>query len=191
MTSRSGAVPVLMFAQLGLAVLALALPEAGCAAVKFTRVGTIPGIGGPVEGVVRTSDWTLHLVYPASSSGTFGLTSTTISPAGAIGASTSALGSDWGVTPPGLVMLPNGSLEAIFGAISPSTYSPANANGIWGINSSDGGQTWSQPAGCPERADARGSVLQRRDHGAGGSSGKVKLTASAPAYQVLTKKLKL
>jgi hypothetical protein len=128
----------------GLVGLALALvaPATSLAGVTFTRVTTIPGAGGPVYGFVRTADGDLHLVYPTSESGAQGLTSSTISPSGAVGAPTSALPTEWGVSPPGLVALPSGSLEAIFGAISPAN----NESGIWGITSSDGGATWSAPA---------------------------------------------
>ncbi len=123
------------------ASLTLAAPAGAMGAVKFSRVGTIPGVGGPVEGVTRTSNGTLHLVFPTSQNGAQGLTSTTIAPTGSIGPSIQALSTDWGVTPPGLVALPGGTLEAVFGAISPVN----NQDGIWGISSSDGGSTWTAP----------------------------------------------
>jgi hypothetical protein len=145
MTSRVGAVRLSVCALLGVAAIVLALPGTSPAATKFTRIGTIPGTGGPVEGVVRTPDGILHLIYPTSSSGAQGLTSTAITASGAIGAPVTALSTDWGATPPGLVVLPNGMLEGIFGAISPATFTPPNEATIWGITSSDGGATWSQP----------------------------------------------
>jgi hypothetical protein len=43
---------------------------------------------------------------------------------------------------PGLLALPGGELEAIFGAIAPE----GSQDGLWGITSSDGGTTWSAPA---------------------------------------------
>ncbi len=116
-------------------LLGLAVPAGAMGAVKFTRVGTIPGVGGPVEGVTRTSNGQLHLVFPTSQNGAQGLTSVTISPTGSLGPSVQALSTDWGVTPPGLLALPGGTLEAVFGAISPVN----NQDGIWGITSSDGG----------------------------------------------------
>lgn len=116
-------------------------PAAGMAAVKFTRVGTIPGLGGQVYGFARTADGALHIVHPTSDNGAQGLTAETISPSGAIGTPVTALSTDWGVSVPGLVLLPNGSLEAFFGAIEPNT----SDSSVWGITSSDGGTTWSTP----------------------------------------------
>jgi hypothetical protein len=122
-------------------VIGLAAPAAGIAAVKFTRVGAIPGLGGQVYGFVRSADGTLHIVHPASDNGAQGLTADAISPSGAIRTPTTALSTTWGVSVPGLVTLPNGSLEAFFGAIEPNT----SDSSVWGITSSDGGTTWSAP----------------------------------------------
>jgi hypothetical protein len=122
-------------------VLVLGAPAAGMAAVKFTRVGTIPGTGGAVYTFMRTSDGTLHIVRPASDNGAQGLTADAISPSGAIQAPVSALSTDWGASVPGLLTLPNGSLEAFFGAAAPGT----SDSSAWGITSSDGGQTWAAP----------------------------------------------
>jgi hypothetical protein len=111
------------------------------AAMTFTRVGTIPGLGGQVFGFARTADGTLHIVHPTSDNGAQGLSAEAISPRGAIRTPVSALSTLWGVSVPGLVALPNGSLEAFFGAIAPST----SDSSVWGITSSDGGMTWSAP----------------------------------------------
>jgi hypothetical protein len=119
----------------------LLVPAVGGAAVKFSRVGTIPGLGGEVYGFMRTADGTLHIVHPASDNGAQGLTAEAISPSGAIGAPVTALSAAWGVSVPGLVTLPDGSLQAFFGAVEPNT----TDSSVWGISSSDGGKTWSAP----------------------------------------------
>jgi hypothetical protein len=123
------------------AVMVLGAPAAGTAAVKFTRVGTIPGTGGAVYASVRTSDGALHIVRPTSDDGAQGLTADAISPRGAIQAPVTALSTDWGASTPGLLTLPNGSLEALFGAAAPGT----SESSAWGITSSDGGRTWAAP----------------------------------------------
>jgi hypothetical protein len=142
------------------AAVALAAPAVGVASVKLTRVGTIPGTGGPVTAFVRTADGRLHLVYPTSDSGAQGLTSRSISPSGSLDAAVSALGTDWGVSAPGLVQLPGGSLEALFGAVSPAAPHPDDT---WGIASTDGGTTWSAPAiassGGPGEAQAYSAAV--------------------------------
>ena len=134
----------------------LAAPAAGQAAVKFTRIGSIPGTGGEVFGFVRTADGTLHIVRPTSDNGAQDLTADAISPSGAIGPSVTALSTDWGVSVPGLVALPNGSLEAFFGAGEPGT----SDTSAWGITSSDGGKTWAAPV------DVRSGPLEEQAYGA-------------------------
>ena len=149
-----------------LAVLAVTLPAAALAGVKFTRVASIPGTGGQVYRFVRTSDGRLHLVYPTTVSPQQGITSLSISPSGAIGSATSALSTAWGASIPGLVVTPNGSLEAIYGAVSPLT---ANST-LWGITSADGGETWSAPvdvrSGPALEAQAYNSPITARLSGA-------------------------
>ena len=135
-----GVTRALLGASVLLAILATA-PAAGMAAVKFTRLGAIPGTGGAVYSFVRTSDGVLHIVRPSSDNGAQGLTADAISPSGAIGASVPALSTDWGASVPGLLTLSNGSLEAFFGAGQPGT----SDTSAWGITSSDGGKTWSAP----------------------------------------------
>jgi hypothetical protein len=143
---------------LGTALMAacLAAPAAGQAAVKFTRIGSIPGTGGEVFGFVRTADGTLHVVRPTSDNGAQGLTADAISPTGAMAPSVTALSTDWGVSVPGLVALPNGSLEAFFGAGEPGT----SDTSAWGIISSDGGKTWAAPV------DVRSGPLEEQAYGA-------------------------
>jgi hypothetical protein len=126
------------------------------ATVKFTRVGTIPPTGGAVDAFVRTANGTLHIVRPTSDSGTQGLSQDNISPSGAIQPAVSALSTDWGVSVPGLLRLPNGSLEALFGAAEPGT----SDTSAWGITSSDGGGTWSAPV------DIRSGPLEDLAYGA-------------------------
>jgi hypothetical protein len=135
-----GVTRALMGAAMVLAIGA-AMPAAGMAAVTFTRVGPIPGTGGAVYAFVRTADGTLHIVRPTSDNGAQGLSQDSISPSGAIQAPVTALSTDWGVSVPGLLTLPNGSLEAFFGAAEPGT----SDTSAWGITSSDGGNTWTAP----------------------------------------------
>lgn len=128
-----------------LALAAAAIAAApSAAAPTFTRVSTI-GVGtSPNYGAVRTPDGVLHLVFQTSPGGNAapdGLATRTISPTGVLGAQTQAL-SGWGAGKPGLVRLPNGTLEAVFGATSPP---PNQQSGVWGIASSDGGATWAAP----------------------------------------------
>ena len=130
-----------LLAPLAVAVVVLGAPAAGMAAVKFTRVGAVPGSGGAVYAFVRTADGTLHIVRPTSDNGAQGLTADAISPGGAIRAPATALSTGWGVSVPGLLTLPNGSLEAFFGASAPGT----SDSSAWGITSSDGGRTWAAP----------------------------------------------
>lgn len=147
-----------MRALLGTALVAgcLAAPAAAQAAVKFTRIGSIPGTGGAVFAFLRTADGTLHLVRPTSDNGAQGLTADAISPSGAIAPPVTALSTDWGVSVPGLVTLPNGSLEAFFGAGEPGT----SDTSAWGITSSDGGKTWAAPV------DIRSGPLEEQAYGA-------------------------
>jgi hypothetical protein len=120
--------------------LAVAPPATAVAGVKFTRVASIPGTGGQVYSFVRTANGILHLVYPTTVSPQQGITAETISPSGAIGSTTTALSTDWGASIPGLVALPTGSLEAVFGAVF------NNNSTLWEIASSDGGNTWTAPS---------------------------------------------
>ena len=128
-------------AALATAVMVLGAPAAGLAAVTLIRVGTVPGTGGAVYAFVRTANGTLHIVRPTSDNGAQGLTADAISPSGAIQAPATALSTDWGVSVPGLLTLPNGSLETFFGAAEPGT----SDTSAWGITSSDGGATWAAP----------------------------------------------
>jgi hypothetical protein len=116
---------------------------AGAAATKFKQIAVIDGGPAPLVPTARTADGTLHLVYrtKAATGGVDGLAARSISPAGTVGPQVQAL-SGWQPGQPGLVVLPNGTLEAVFGAIAPS---PPNQSTIWGVSSSNGGSTWSAP----------------------------------------------
>jgi hypothetical protein len=118
---------------------ALAGTGAAAAAPTFTRISSVSSGAIPSYGMTRTADGVLHLVYQTAPTG---LAAETISPSGHIGVETTAL-SAWQAGHPGLVLLPNGMLEAIFGAIAPS---PVLTSSVWGITSADGGATWSAPA---------------------------------------------
>lgn len=128
---------------IGVASIFLAAGAAVAKATAFTSIATIDGGPGPVVPTVRTANGTLHLVYvtKSASSGVNGLAARSISVGGVVGPQVQAL-SGWQPGQPGLVALPNGTLEAVFGAIAPS---PPNQSTIWGVTSSDGGSTWSAP----------------------------------------------
>lgn len=125
------------------AVVALLAPGSTNAAVKFTRFSA-PGAGPiPSFGMARTGDGVLHLVYQTTapnSSSPNGLAARAISPSGKVGPEVQAL-AGWSAGRPGLIALPNGSLQAFFGAIAPD-----NTSAVWAISSTDGGSTWSPPA---------------------------------------------
>lgn len=89
--------------------------------LKLTRVSFVGAEVQPVVGMVRTASGTLHLVYPtaAQTSGVDGIAARSISSSGIVGAQVQAL-SGWRPSLPGLVELPNGMLEAMFGAIAPA-----------------------------------------------------------------------
>jgi hypothetical protein len=163
---------------------------------KFTRLSTV-GVGPmPSYGMVRTADGTLHLVYQTTPGGVAspnGLAATSISPAGSVGQVAALQG--WQAGRPGLITLPNGTLEAVFGAISPA---PTLISSIWAITSSDGGATWSAPVnvkgGGPLESLAYGSDLTAQMFGstplltlpqAGGLVIQEGLVAGSPA-QLLT-----
>ena len=76
--------------------------------VPFTRVNTL-GVGGyAVNGMTRTADGTLHLIYQTTTGSSFsptGLGTTSISTAGSVGTETAAL-KGWNTSIPGLVGSP-------------------------------------------------------------------------------------
>ena len=118
-------------------------PAVTLAAPHFTRVTTL-GVGTfPNFAMVRTADGTLHLVYQTAVPGPApnGIAARSISAAGVLGSQTQAL--LWGTSRPGLTLLPNGALFSMFGATSPA---PGLVSSLWGIESSDGGATWSAPS---------------------------------------------
>jgi hypothetical protein len=127
-----------------IAIGALAAPGAASATPTFTRLSSA-GVGAaPSTGVARTPDGMLHVVYRTTPGGVAapnGLATRAISPAGKVGAETAVL-QGWQPGLPGLVLLPNGTLEAVFGAISPG---PTQLSSVWAVSSGDGGATWGAP----------------------------------------------
>ena len=109
---------------------------------------TKSGYGFLPIGFARSADGRLHVAFETNISwgdAASGVGAVAISPSGNVGPLVQALA--WpGVTSgspsgaPGLAVLPNGSLQAVFGG------SPGGVNGPWGITSTDGGATWSAPA---------------------------------------------
>ena len=126
--------------------------------VPFTRLATINGTTAQAVASTRSADGNLHLVFQTFAGRTLnGLGAISISPTGKASAQVTAL-SGWQAGQPGLVRLPDGTLEAIFGAISPS-----NVSSVWGITSSDGGSSWAAPVnvkgGGPLESLAYGSDI--------------------------------
>lgn len=133
--------------------------KAGPPSGGFHRLATVNATAAAAVAMARTSDGKLHLVYQTFAGRSFsGLASLSISASGTAGPQVQAL-SEWQGGQPGLLALPNGTLEAVFGAISPSSF----VSSVWGITSSDGGATWSAPAdvrgGGPNEALAYGSDI--------------------------------
>lgn len=129
-----------LFAAAALVAVCLLVAPAGVSSpnVPFVRLASINGGTTPQAGVARTPNGVLHLVYPDSA----GLVARAISPSGAVLPPVRAL-QGWQAGLPGLVALPNGTLEAAFGAIAPP---PTQTSSLWAITSSDGGATWTAPA---------------------------------------------
>jgi hypothetical protein len=109
--------------------------------VAFKRLATINGTTAQAVAFTRSPDGILHLVYQTYAGKSLnGLGSVSINAKGQPGPQVAAL-TGWQAGQPGLVRLPDGTLEAVFGAVSPS-----NVSSLWGITSSDGGASWSAPA---------------------------------------------
>jgi hypothetical protein len=180
-----------------LAILAVAVAAGGGegkaapAAGAFQRLATVNATTAPAVAMARTPDGTLHLVYQTFAGRSLsGLGSISIGASGTAGAAVQALA--WQAGQPGLLRLSNGTLEAVFGAISPGLVSS-----VWGITSSDGGTTWSAPAnvrgGGPNEALAYGSDVTAAMAGstpvltlpqAGNLVVQTGLGAGSPSYQV-------
>jgi hypothetical protein len=132
----------------GLVVLAAALTagSAGHAAVlapagPFKRLDTVKATTSQAVAAARTPDGVLHLVYQTlSGASVTGLSTIAISTAGKPGPATSVV-SGWPAGQPGLLALPGGTLETVFGAIS-----PGNVSGVWGVSSTNGGIGWTSPS---------------------------------------------
>jgi hypothetical protein len=133
----------------GLVVIAAAATSggAGHAALlappgQFTRLDSVKGTTAQAVATARTSNGVLHLVYQTlSGTSVTGLSTIAISPAGLPGPTAPIL-SGWQAGQPGLLALPGGTLETVFGAISPK-----NESGVWGMSSTNGGGAWTPPAG--------------------------------------------
>jgi hypothetical protein len=125
---------------IAVAVAATSLVPAAAGAVKFKRLATVNGGPAQAVAVVRRSDGALQLVFQTFAGRTLsGLAAMSISKSGTPGPQVQAL-SGWTAGQPGLVQLPGGTLEAVFGAIS-----SGNVSSVWGITSSNGGSSWTAP----------------------------------------------
>lgn len=106
------------------------------------------GYGTVPIGFARSADGRLHVAFETNTNwgdSANGVAAIAISPSGNVGPQVQALswtgltsGSPNGI--PGLTVMPNGALQAVFGG------SPSGVDGPWGISSIDGGATWSAPA---------------------------------------------
>jgi hypothetical protein len=127
------------------AAAALFALSAGVAGAKVVakRITAVSVSVDPNYGMARMGDGSLHLLLPTTvaNNAVNGLAAVSISPSGKVGTLVQAL-SGWQPSIPGLTVLPNGSLQGVFGSISPG---PNSVSSLWGINSTDGGQTWSAP----------------------------------------------
>src|SRR6201995_662778 len=126
---------------------AVLAPSGALGANLHPKLLTKAGYGALPIGFARSANGRLHVAFETNLSwgnSASGVGTVAISPSGNIGPQVQALawsgvtsGSPNGV--PGLAVMPNGSLEAVFGG------SPSGVEGPWGINSTDGGATWSAP----------------------------------------------
>jgi hypothetical protein len=139
--------PLALAVALAVVVIAwVAAGAAGAATLHVQLVGATGENGYPPAGVVRTPDGTLHIVYAtklAWSNSADGVAATSISASGHLGKTVQAL-SGWNTGIPGLVAMPSGALEAMFGG-GPTNGSTGVYSGPWGVVSTDGGATWSAP----------------------------------------------
>jgi hypothetical protein len=126
---------------------AVLAPSGALGANLHPKLLTKAGYGALPIGFARSANGRLHVAFETNLSwgnSASGVGTVTISPSGNIGPQVQALawsgvtsGSANGV--PGLAVMPNGSLEAVFGG------SPSGVEGPWGINSTDDGSTWTAP----------------------------------------------
>ena len=129
---------------LALAGAAVAPAGATAATLHATRITAINATPLGAD-MARTADGTLHLVYSTQTAwgAPFdGIGSTSISPSGHVSSQVQAL-TGWKTTEPGLVVMPGGTLTAVFGGdpdVGGTAYS-----GPWDISSTDGGSSWSAP----------------------------------------------
>lgn len=127
---------------LGLAV-ALIAPAASEAAIHLRLIATPPSSGSPypMEGVARTTDGVLHVVFYANgaASGEHNIGAISISPSGQIGPQVPVV-TNWSASTPTLITQNNGSsLLALWGGNAPNG-SPS----VWGSSSANG-TSWSRP----------------------------------------------
>ncbi len=116
--------------------------KAGPVPAPFKRLAIANPRAAASVAMARTTNGSLHLIYQTFSGRSFsGLASLAIGASGQPGLQVQAL-SGWQAGQPGLVVLPNGTLEALFAGTSPS---PDLVASVWGMTSSDGGATWSAP----------------------------------------------
>jgi hypothetical protein len=137
--------------------------------VAFKQLARVNGTTAQGVAFTRTPDGHLHLVYQTFAGKSLnGLASMEISAKGHPGSQVTVL-SGWQAGQPGLVRQPNGTLEAIFGAVS-----PGNVSSVWGVTSSDGA-SWSAPADVKGGGSLE-SLAYGSDVTAAPSSGNVVVT---------------
>ena len=138
--------------------------------VSFKQLARVNGTTAQGVAFTRTPDGHLHLVYQTFAGKSLnGLATMEISAKGHPGSQVTVL-SGWQAGQPGLVRQPNGTLEALFGAISPS-----NVSSLWGVISSDGGASWSAPTDVKGGGSLE-SLVYGSDVTAAPSSGNVVVT---------------
>src|SRR5690349_20102235 len=118
----------------------VATPAAGAQPPTLTRIGDVNASQAQAVGFARTPDGVLHRVWQTLSGRSFvGLSAAAITPSGKVGAQVAVL-TGWSAGQPGLLARPDGSLEAVFAAIS-----PGNVSSVWSVASTSGGASWSAP----------------------------------------------
>ena len=110
--------------------------------VPFTRLATVNGTTAQAVAMTRSADGNLHLVFQTLRRQFPDRPGDAVDQRRRARRERRSLRSRAGrPASPGSSALPDGTLEAVFGAISPS-----NVSSLWGITSSDGGASWSAPA---------------------------------------------
>src|SRR5947209_14066721 len=129
------------------AIVLAMLPAAANAASPWHQVTASNGGNIDQVGLLRTADGTLHVAWQIRTGGnTYDLRHTSISPSGAVQATTSIVTGWAGLNNPALVTAPGGTLRVFFGGIHTTAFDDPNQD-LNTATSGDGGATWTVQPG--------------------------------------------